>query len=81
MRQIQPGDMVRFSDDGYWVPQLAGKIGLMTDVRPNPTAMSRFSVRFDAVVDGKLTTDFNYEGRDSLDDCVEVISGEDNGEG
>lgn len=74
MRQLQPGDLVRFSDDGFWNAEVAGKLGLVTEVWPDPHGLSYLSVHFNLLVDGSLLKNFRYPTMTDVEgDVLEVI--------
>jgi hypothetical protein len=82
MRQLQAGDLVRFSDDGFWIAEMAGKLGLVTEVWPDPRGLSYLGVQFNLLVDGSLLKNFRYPTMTDVEGVIlEVISGEVNGEG
>ena len=56
---MNPGDLVRFSNDGTWADTTAGRIGLVTAVRQATEGMPH-KFYFDAIVDGQLKVGYGY---------------------
>ena len=51
---MKPGDIVRFSSGGFWIGEIRGAVGLVTDVRVNPFGSEQGDIEFDVLVRGRV---------------------------
>ena len=73
---MKKGDLVQFSDNGYWWESVSGKIGIVVDIRPNPFGGSLDDVEVDMMIDDNIHTGFLLSNKSYVPYGVEVISGE-----
>jgi hypothetical protein len=65
---MKVGCLIRFADDSYWASSIRGKIGVVTDARPDYVGPWRPYERWhiDVLVDGIVIESFRYCLEDGL---------------
>ena len=68
---MKQGDLVRFSEEGFWLPQISGKIGIVVAVRPNTFGGRKEDTEWDVFIEGVVYREFVADPEEGV---LEVIN-------